>query len=148
LTLQSGASSRVSVHYKIPKKTLQESFRFQLVGRDEEQGAQTYALGELKLNYDPQKPVELPIPLNIYEHNQSYFAYEPTYPRENQMYFDVENRAWVVTPDSLNVLVDNEWKKVPVALGKRVNFPSSVIGFDQEGNIYTIVNIDQKPHLL
>lgn len=148
LTLQSGASSRVSVHYKIPKKTLQESFRFQLVGRDEEQGAQTYALGELKLNYDPQKPVELPIPLNIYEHNQSYFAYEPTYPRENQMYFDVENRAWVVTPDSLNVLVDNEWKKVRVALGKRVNFPSSVIGFDQEGNIYTIVNIDQKPHLL
>ena len=148
VTLRPGETASVAVRYDLKKNTPRGQYSFQLVARDNGSRLQNFAQGEVKVGFDKNQPVSLPIPLNIYEHNQPYFAYQPGFPRENQVYFDTENRAWVVTPDSLNVKVGEVWKKVPVAEGRRVNFPSSVIGFDREGNVYTIVQIDQKPYLL
>ena len=147
LQLAAGATSTATVNYQITQNAMQGTHPFHVLASDVTNNLQSFALGELKLGHNNQ-PVTLPIPLNIYEHNQPYFAYEPSFPRENQIYFDSDNRSWVVTPSALHVLVDNEWKTVPIAPGQKVSFPSSVIGSDLDGNIYTIANVGETPHLL
>lgn len=148
LSLSAGSTADAKIYYKLAPDATRKAYSLKLFAVDKAGGLKTYALAELKPGQDNRQPVTLPIPLNIYEHSQSYFSYEPAFPRENQLYFDTENRPWTVTRGSLKVFAGNEWKSVPVAEGKDVSFPSSVIGSDHEGNVYTIVNIRGKPHLL
>lgn len=148
LRLPPEATSTAKVNYHLSQNATPDTYPFHILASDATSSLRSFALGELKLGQNNVQPVTLPIPLNIYEHNQPYFAYEPSFPQQNQIYFDSDNQPWVVTPDSLNVRIDNEWKNVPVAPGQKVSFPSSVIGFDHQGNIYTIANVAGKPHLL
>lgn len=148
LQLPAGSTSTARVNYQLSQNASAGTYPFHLLASDATNNLQSFALGELKLDQANNQPIALPIPLNIYEHNQPYFAYEPSFPRENQIYYDVDNQPWVVTPDALNVFVDNEWKNVPVAPGQNVSFPSSVIGSDLQGNMYTIANVAGRPHLL
>lgn len=147
MELQAGAIDTATVNFQLNPDLRSGVHPFHIVARDLTNDLQSFALGELRLGYNEDQPVALPIPLAIYEHNQPYFAYEPDFPRENQFYFDADNQPWTATSQALYVLLEDQWVAVPIG-GKETAFPSSVIGSDIHGNMYTIVEVEGAPHLL
>src|SRR5690606_27149697 len=90
LDLAAGTTSTATVNYQLANKASAGSHPFHIVARDATNNLQSFALGKLRLGQNNAEPVSLPIPLDIYEHNQPYSAYEPSFPRENQIYFDAD----------------------------------------------------------
>ncbi len=147
LEIAPGTSETVSVQYALSPTLLAGSYNFRLLAKDTQTGKQVFSLLELRV--DSPKSVTLPIQLKLFEHDQFQFAYEPDYPRDNQFYFDVENRPWLVTDEGLKVLIAGTWETIKLPQGnKDVNYPTSTIGTDSNGFVYTIVSVDSNPYLM
>ena len=142
-----GETAKVQVFYELPADIQSGDYDVRVVARDVRNNMQAYSLLEWRLN--ESTPIQLPIRLRLFDHAQFQFANDPDYPRDNQFYFDRHNRPWVITADGLKVWVDGTWETVVVADGsKQVVYPGSTIGTDQDGFVYTVVEIDGKPNLL
>src|SRR5690606_37333113 len=105
LEIAPGTSERVKVQYNLSPTLAAGNYDFRLLAKDTQTGKQVFSLLELRV--DSQKHITLPIQLKLFEHDQFQFAYEPDYPRDNQFYFDAQNRPWVVTDSGLKVLIGN-----------------------------------------
>jgi len=142
-----GASQSVTVHYTLGSGLQDGKHDFHLLATDTLSGKQAYSLVELRSG--TEKAVTLPIQLKLFEHNQFQFAYEPDYPRNSQFYFDAQNRPWVVTDKGLMVLIDATWETIQLSQEKGdIDYPTSTIGTDTQGYVYTIVTINESPYLL
>jgi hypothetical protein len=92
------------------------------------------------------RPLELPIVLQPFAHENRQFGYLPDYPVDNQLYFDLENRPFVVSTDHLHRQVDGNWVATPIdeAVRKqpgqtgRWSIPSSKIAFDADNDLYLL----------
>src|SRR5690606_1841938 len=147
ISLPAKSSTKLTVNYDINKTAPKGSYQLKLIAKDKDSKKQAFSLIEFRV--DSQKKVDLPIQLKLFEHDQFQFAYEPNYPRDNQFYFDSENRPWLVSSEGLKVKTKEQWRTVSLDVNdKDIHYPSSTIGTDPYGNVYTIVNINNRPHLL
>lgn len=142
------ATEKINLSYKIPLEETKETYRFQLSVTDTRTNKKAYSLVELRV--DSMQEVTLPIQFKLFEHDQFQFAYEPDYPTDNQFYFDADNRPWMITNEGLQVLKNSNWETVlfPVDEGSVYTYPTSTIGSDNKGYVYTIIQIDNIPHLM
>lgn len=140
-------SSKISVKYTIDKGVSEGSYPFQVLVKNLDSKKQAFSLIELRV--DNHKNVELPIQLKLFEHDQFQFAYEPDYPRDNQFYFDSENRPWLVSPEGLKVKIRDHWQTISLNVDEEdIVYPTSTIGTDAHKNVYTVVNIKNIPYLV
>lgn len=147
LTIPPGSAASVELDYNLNSVASRGIYDLLLIAEDRATAKQAFSRVEFRLN-NPDT-ISLPIQLKLFEHGQFQFAYEPDYPRDNQFYFDSENRPWLVTPTGLKVKVQGHWQTIslPVA-SANVRYPGSTIGTDRLGYVYTIVELDDVPHLL
>jgi hypothetical protein len=155
LELAPGARKSVAVQYALPASLPDGKYDFTLIARNASSNLQAFALGELRVSRAPQKKaaMDLPIQLQLFEHDQFQFAYEPEYSRFNQFYFDSANRPWQVTRLGLQTLIGDQWKTVTLPApadgsAEIVRYITSTIGTDNAGHAYTIVERGGKTYLL
>lgn len=104
------------------------------------------------------KPLEMPIVLAPYSHENEQFGYQPDYPVENQVYFDLKNRPFVRTGPGVAARRDGqwtttelrsavEWKTSPPG-GQSFGIPSTKIASDAENNLYLVATAGSAAALL
>ncbi len=85
------------------------------------------------------RPLQMPILLRPYSHENDQFGYLPNYPTEWEPYFDLENRPFIRTHRSLKVLRDGKWQDarspdVPFYAGRS----GTKVAFDRDNDVYTL----------
>ncbi|MCP4450736.1 MAG: hypothetical protein GY809_04695, partial [Planctomycetes bacterium] len=89
-------------------------------------------------------PVTLPIKLEPYEHENEQFGYLPDYPLDNQVYFDIKNRPFIIASDGVFCLRDGAWLKTKKAHRGDVDriIPIRPVGtkisFDRDNDVYLL----------
>lgn len=105
------------------------------------------------------RPLELPIRLKPYEHENAQFGYAPRYP-PNAVFFDLKNRPFIRTrtgdrdrSTGIHTLVDGVWAEKPFLPALRAKYPNFVgtrraagwhgtkTVFDRAGDLYTLLQI-------
>ncbi len=82
-------------------------------------------------------PLDLPLVLQPYRHENAQFGYAPDYPVTEEVYFDNDNRPFILSENGIFTQRDGEWNETSV--GKVVN---SKIAFDGENDIYMLATSD------
>lgn len=97
-----------------------------------------------------EDPLNLPHVLEPFAHENRQFGYLPDYPLDNQIYFDLENRGFVVAENLLHrqVEVDGEWtttdlsqavvRSVPEIEADDWSSRGTKVAFDSANNIYLL----------
>lgn len=148
LAVKSKSTEKIDVYYEFPPQSARGYHNFNVIARDLRTDKQDYSLIELRV--DTVEEITLPVQLKLFEHNQFQFAYEPDYPSNNQFYFDIDNRPWMITEEGLKFLNDDRWETIEYSSneGSVHNYHTSTIGTDKNGYVYAIVDIDGVPHLI
>ena len=115
----------------------------------------TYSTLTLRSGTSPvQRPIDLPLVLKPYEHENAQFGYIPDCPVVNQIYFDLDNRPFVRTEKGISALRDGRWTESDFGSSVRgINnaadgTASTKIAFDAENLLYNVANVNGQPNLL
>ncbi len=119
----------------------------------------TYSTLTVKAGVSPAtQPLETPIVLRPYQHENEQFGYAPDYPVENQMYFDLENRPFVRTTQGIGTLRNKRWTnsdlqttvRSPTAAagGKSFAMVSTKLAFDHTNDLYAVAMRGRQATLL
>lgn len=146
--LDPGQSREISVSYTAPPEGEQLECLVRATPA-EDRGLTTYASLTVKGGEAPAaRPLEFPIVLQPYSHENRLFGYLPGYPVENEMYFDLNNEPYVAANDKLYRKVDGAWTSTEItgAVVRKVpDFPSeswslltTKVAFDSGNDLYLI----------
>ena len=89
-------------------------------------------------------PLEMPIKLEPYQHENEQFGYLPDYPLDNQVYFDVDNQPFVTASDGVFRLHDGTWTKTTQAHRPDTDRTIPIrplgtkIAFDRDNDVYLL----------
>ncbi|MFG0261262.1 MAG: BNR-4 repeat-containing protein [Novipirellula sp. JB048] len=91
-------------------------------------------------------PLELPLTLKPYQHEPQQLGYVADYPLDNQVYFDLENRPYVVSRRHLWRKVEDRWVSSELDQARRdgtlseapVRTTSSKVAFDADHGVYLL----------
>ncbi|MFH1268200.1 MAG: hypothetical protein ABIK89_20975, partial [Planctomycetota bacterium] len=119
----------------------------------------TYSTLTLKAGVAPAtKPLDVPLVLKPYEHENEQFGYLPDYPVENQPYFDLKNRPFVRTGGGIETLRGEGWsaselstavKSSDSALeGRSFGMPSTKVAFDRDNDLYLVATAGRQAAVL
>ncbi|MCX7887337.1 MAG: BNR repeat-containing protein, partial [Verrucomicrobiae bacterium] len=97
-------------------------------------GFSTYSTLVVRSGESPaSRPLQMPIVLKPYQHENEQFGHLPDFPTDNQPYFDLQNRPFVRTADGIAALRDGRWTTVKIGPPT-----SSKIAFDKQNTIYVL----------
>ncbi len=92
------------------------------------------------------KPLAMPLVLKPYQHENEQFGHQPDSPTENQVYFDLQNRPFVITGNGMATWRDGHW-----AASKPGDVSSqlcSKIAFDRDNGLSVLAVAGGRPALL
>ncbi len=148
VTLDAGQSTEIEVTFEAPANG-EERVCYVRATPAAAPEVSTYATLTARGGDSPVgKPIELPLVIEPYAHENRQFGYLPEYAVNNELYFDLENRPFVVEGATLHREADGEWvstnlkdavvRTVPdVGAGSwRAN--GSKVAFDSDNNVYLI----------
>jgi hypothetical protein len=112
----------------------------------------TYSTVALRRGEPPAAgPIEMPLALKPFQHENEQFGYLPGYPLDSQPYFDLGNRPYVVRSRALSVLRDGGWTDagaLPAGEGSAGSLRGTKIAFDTEHGVYCLATLQGRPALL
>lgn len=126
---------------------------------DDDSAISTYSTLTVKAGEAPAaQPLQMPLVLKPYQHENEQFGYIPDYPTYSQPYFDHANRPYVRTSSGVATLDGGKWRNVALeqAITRRVpdfaaesfSIPSTKIAFDRDDDVYLITRAGPKAALL
>ena len=109
----------------------------------------TYSALTVKAGVAPAaRPLEMPIVLKPYQHENEQFGYVPGYPVGSQMYFDLENRPFLTTGYGIAMRRDGQWATSDLAAAVQSRTPSfeatsfrmrsTKVAFDRDNDLYLL----------
>lgn len=111
-------------------------------------GLTTYATLEVHEGEAPaEKPFDPPLTLKPYAHENEQLGYLPTYPVENEMYFDLNNQPYARTARGVATRRNGEWVEAdlrecvtePASLrGVAIGRLSTKLAFDADNDLYLL----------
>jgi len=142
--LKANASALVPLEYRVPPKG--DEWKCYVRARVlDETGFSTWSSVTVRRGVTPaMSPVKVPVKLEPYRHENEQFGYLPRYPLDNQIYFDMKNRPFVVSSDGVLTLRGGVWAKT--AKAHRGDTDSVIpmrpfgtkIAFDRDNDIYLL----------
>jgi hypothetical protein len=142
--LKANSSAQVPLAYRVPSKGTQWKCYVRASVLDET-GFSTWSSVMLHRGTAPaQSPIKVPIKLEPYRHENEQFGYLPEYPLDNQIYFDMENRPFIISNDGVFLLRNNAWIKTTIAHRADTNgiIPIRPVGtkiaFDRDNDVYLL----------
>jgi hypothetical protein len=150
--------AQVTLHYTVPAEGQTRVCHIRATPA-EDPDFSTYSTVTVKAATAPAaEPLDMPIVLHPYRHENEQFGYLPDYPVENEIYFDMENRPFVRTDGGVCALVDDQWGRTDLRDAIRERFPtfegrsfgaaSTKAAFDRNNNVYLLARAGSKPLLL
>jgi len=138
----------VTLHYTVPAEGQTRVCHLRATPV-EDPDFSTYSTLTVKAGEAPAtKPLEMPLVLKPYEHENEQFGYLPDYPVETQMYHDLQNRPFTRVGGNLATLRDGEWVTTnlrtavkssdPKLDGRPFGMASAKIAFDRAGDVYVL----------
>ncbi|MBN2449427.1 MAG: BNR-4 repeat-containing protein [Lentisphaeria bacterium] len=154
VTLPPREDVAVTLRYRVPDAGTAWNCRIRATPRGEA-GFTTYSSFALFPGAAPAAAtLEVPVVLAPYRHENEQFGYRPTYPVEQQMYFDGANRPYVAGERALRVRREGVWHDLPysrvsgAAAGASVTLRSTKVAFDRRDHAYVVVTSHGAPALL
>ncbi len=109
----------------------------------------TYATLRVLAGDSPaHRPLDLPFVLKPYAHENRQLGYLPDYPVDNELYFDRQNRPYVVTPRRLYRRLAGEWLVTDIGRAVVARVPEGPLGtwaalttkvaFDRDNDVYLL----------
>lgn len=151
--LKAGASESVPLAYHVPLEGSEWRCYMRATVLDET-GFSTWSSVTVRHGRAPAlDPVELPVKLEPYRHENEQFGYLPSYPLENQVYFDMQNRPLVIARDGVFHLQSGAWVKTKKAYRPDIERTISIdpigtkLAFDHDNDVYLLAR-DQGAVLL
>ncbi len=142
--LRPGSSAQIPLQYKVPSKGSQWKCYVRATVLDETEFS-TWSSVTLRRGAAPaMSPLKMPIELEPYRHENEQFGYLPEYPLDNQVYFDMENRPFIVSDDGVFHLRGGSWSKTTQAHRPDTNhlIPIRPVGtkiaFDRDNDVYLL----------
>lgn len=114
----------------------------------------------------PPRSLHIPIHLNPFEYEAEQFGFLPDYPADNEVYFDLKNRAHVAAGDHVALLQGARWtnlnlrtaverlRHTPMNPGIEqadsapVTLASTKLAFDTDNDLYAVARAAGQPVLL
>lgn len=126
--------------------------------RDEHQ-VTTYASLRMRTTKSTaHEPINLPLVLQPYSHENHQYGYLPDYPLDNQIYFDPENRGYAIAGRWLHRQEGKRWEKtdlwqavmktIPDSDAEKWSGIGSKIAFDAASNVYLLASAGKTTALL
>ena len=144
IELKANSSAQVPLEYKVPSKGTEWKCYIRASALDET-GFSTWSSVTLRRGIAPAlSPVEVPLKLEPYRHENEQFGYLPEYPLDNQVYFDMKNRPFVVSSDGVLALRGGAWIKTTKARHGDTDqvIPIKPLGtkiaFDRDNDVYLL----------
>ncbi len=153
LTVPPGESATVALHFTVPETGDAWTGHVRATPLDTSD-LSTYATLLLRRGVAPAaEPLELPLVLKPYRHENEQFGYLPQYPLDNQVYFDGTGSPFIASPRGVFTWRDNDWVELREAAqqdGTPAPFRtrSSKVAFDTANNAYLIGEVGGKTALL
>ena len=142
--LKANSSVQVPLEYRVPSKGTEWKCYVRASVLDET-GFSTWSSMTLRRGIAPAlPPVKIPLKLEPYRHENEQFGYLPEYPLDNQMYFDMENRPFVISSDGVFYLRSGAWMETTKAYRSDagriipVRPVGTKIAFDQDNDVYLL----------
>jgi putative BNR repeat neuraminidase len=144
IELEANSSVQIPLAYRVPSQGTKWKCYVRASVLDET-GFSTWSSVTLHRGIAPaQSPLKMPIKLEPYRHENEQFGYLPAYPLDNQVYFDINNRPFIVANDGVFSLRDNAWIKTTTA--RRADTDGIIpirsvgtkIAFDQDNDVYLL----------
>ncbi|TWT78746.1 hypothetical protein CA13_01430 [Planctomycetes bacterium CA13] len=107
----------------------------------------TYATLTVKAGEPPaSSSLNMPITLKPYQHENNQFGYGVDYPQDNQVYFDLENRPYILSSRQLWRRVDGSWVANDLSGARReasvgdgaIRASGTKVAFDQDNDLYIL----------
>ena len=151
-------SASVSLKYTVPADGQKRICRLRATPA-EEPDFSTYSTLTVKAATRPSSPViDVPLVLKPYQHENRQFDYLPDYPVDNQVYFDLKNRPFVVAPGGIWSLTNGEWAwtnlsdavqtREPALKGSSFRASLSKIAFDRDNDLYLLARAGRTTAML
>ncbi len=94
------------------------------------------------------KPLSMPIVLKPYCNENVQFGYDPTYPTQQEIYFDINNRAATSMRTKIATFNGTEWIETSSINGSSISMINSKIAFDRANNMYALARVRGKDSLV
>ena len=153
-----GIAEKATVRFTLPDE--KNTCTFHLRATPEQDSTfTTYSTVEIRRGRPPaEEPFRPPLVLKPYAHENEQFGLLPDYPTENEIYFDLNNRPFVLAWGDLYTLAEGTWRALQVRestlIGNSGIRARSVTGltpkvaFDREGGIYFLAQVDGRASLM
>jgi hypothetical protein len=153
VTVPARETATVSLTYTLPAADDEFTCHLHATPQDSPQFS-TYSTLTLCQDAPPtSQPLDLPLVLTPYRHENEQFGYLPHYPTASQLYFNSASRPFVVTDTSLLRLQENSWSEtreaaLPDDQASSFRVRGSKVAFDRENNVYLIGQVKNATALL
>ena len=142
--LKANSSAQIPLEYRAPSKGTQLKCYVRASVLDET-GFSTWSSVTLRRGVTPaMSPLKMPVKLEPYRHENEQFGYLPDYPLDNQVYFDMDNRPFVIAGDGVFRLHGGAWTKTTEArrpdTGRMIPMRplGTKIPFDGDNDVYLL----------
>lgn len=130
-----GKAATVTVACAVPEAGQTRVCHIRATPQDDS-GFSTYSTLTVKAGEAPAtKPLAMPLVLKPWQHENEQFGHLPGFPTESQIYFDPQNRPFILAGDGVATLRDGRWtaSKLPGLL-------CSKIAFDKDNTVYALTS--------
>jgi hypothetical protein len=96
------------------------------------------------------QPLDMPLRLKPFQHENEQFGYLPQYPVENQVYFNANNQPFIRASKGIATWHNNTWATsgTEQSVSSAHAGPWTKIAFDADGDIYVLAMANGGPSLL
>ena len=143
VTLAPGETMPLQVHYTVPEEGESWTAHLRITPVDTPEFS-TYSTFSINRGQAPAaQPLDMPLVLKPYAHENEQFGYLPEYPLDNQVYFDGNGRPYIASSRGVYTWRENDWielRDVHQPDGETGSFRmrSSKVAFDTANNVYLI----------
>jgi len=158
IELDPGEAAPVIVHYAAGSDAATRTCHLRITPQADPE-VTTYSTLAVKTGAAPaSRPLDMPLVLEPYQHENEQFGYRPDYPVEIEVYFDLENRPFVQTGQGLVTRRDGRWatadllpaaqSRVPPFGGKGASLACTKVAFDRDNDLYLVAGVGGRGTLL
>jgi len=138
----------LTLAYTVPKAGESWSLALQATPVETPEHSTYSTLRLIKGSAPADKPLSMPIVLKPYRHENVQFGYDPDYPTEQEMYFDVNNRPATSMQTKIATLDGAKWIETSSINGSSISLGTSKIVFDRDNNMYALARVGGKDSLV
>ncbi len=160
LTLEPNQAKPVGVRYTVPDRGDEHLCHIRATPTDDPDFT-TYSTLTVKAGAAPaSRPLDMPIALKPYRHQNALFGYLPEYPLDWEMYFDRKNRPMTRTDQGLSLLREGRWLAIDLSSAVKARVPAfegnptttsiskTKIAFDRDSDVYCFAEFGGRTALL